>query len=127
MYDVALLKKLRRENGLTQQQVADLLHMDRSTYTYLELGHTKLNIENLVKLARLYHVSLYELLDEPPPEFPASSGSAGIAPGGGMLFSSLGYEEKRLVLLFRACGGDGRRQLLALAEELTAGPGQSRS
>jgi len=121
MYDVALLKKLRRENGLTQRQVADLLHMDRSTYTYLELGHTRLNIENLVKLARLYRVGLYELLGETPPEFPA-------APGGSkMLFSSLGREEQQLVLLFRACGGDWRGQLLALAKELTAGPGQSRS
>lgn len=121
MYDVALLRKLRRENGLTQRQVADLLHMDRSTYTYLELGHTRLNIENLVKLARLYRVSLYELLDEPPPEFPS-------APGGSeMLFSALGREEQRLVLLFRACDNDRRGQLLALAEGLTADPGQSRS
>ena len=51
-----IIRKLRKEKGLTQQQVADHLHLDRSTYAYYESGRSKLNADIIVKLAHFYQV-----------------------------------------------------------------------
>ena len=50
------IRKLRRERNLTQQQVAEYLGIDRSTYAYYESGRSKLNIDLVVKLAQFYRV-----------------------------------------------------------------------
>ena len=64
MYEI--IRKLRRERDLTQQQVADYLEIDRSTYAYYESGRTKLNIDVIVKLAHFYKVSYAALLGPEP-------------------------------------------------------------
>ncbi len=55
------LKYYRHECGLTQQQVADRLKIERSTYTYYETGKTKPDINTLIKIAKVYDIS-YTLL-----------------------------------------------------------------
>ena len=67
MYDNTTLKTLRRKNGLTQQQVADLLRMERSTYAYYETGRSTPSINTVIKLARMYKVNLYNFLNEQQP------------------------------------------------------------
>jgi transcriptional regulator with XRE-family HTH domain len=37
---VSKIRKLRKERGLTQPQMADLLHIDKSAYARLETGET---------------------------------------------------------------------------------------
>ena len=54
----------RRECKLTQQDVADLLGLERSSYTYYETGKTLPSVMLLKELARYYHISMDELLDE---------------------------------------------------------------
>ncbi len=56
------LKYYRHECGLTQQQVADRLKIERSTYTYYETGKTKPDIETVVKLAKVFNVSYMDIL-----------------------------------------------------------------
>lgn len=56
------LKQLRLHYQMTQRQVADIMGVERSTYTYYELGKSKPNIELIVKLAQLYNVSTDYLL-----------------------------------------------------------------
>ena len=51
-----IIRDLRKEKGLTQQQLADYLGIDRSTYTYYESGHTKLKADVIVKLAHFYQI-----------------------------------------------------------------------
>jgi len=60
------LRKLRKEKGLTQQQVADYLNLDRSTYAYYESGRTKASVDVIVKLAHLYQVRYATLLGPEP-------------------------------------------------------------
>lgn len=55
------LKELRLKKGLTQQQIADLVHVNRVTYTNWEKGKREPSYENLVKLADLLEVSLDSL------------------------------------------------------------------
>lgn len=57
------LKFLRKQLNLTQQQVADALGIERSAYTYYEKGTTKPKIKTLSLLARMYNISVDELLD----------------------------------------------------------------
>ena len=47
---------------MTQQQVADRLRIERSTYTYYETGKTKPDIATLIKLAKIYNISYTQLL-----------------------------------------------------------------
>ncbi len=55
------LKYHREKCGLTQQQVADALNINRSTYTYYEKGKTEPSINTTHKMMRLFDVSFSEL------------------------------------------------------------------
>lgn len=57
------LKFYRHECGLTQQQVADRLKIERSTYTYYETGKTKPDINTLIKIAKVYNINYTQLLE----------------------------------------------------------------
>jgi len=61
-----IIRALRKEKGLTQQQVADYLHLDRSTYAYYESGRSKLNADIIVRLARFYQIRYAVLLGDEP-------------------------------------------------------------
>lgn len=52
------LKKLRQEKGLTQQQVADILNIKRSSYNQFEQQYDIIPIKRLNELANLYDVSI---------------------------------------------------------------------
>ena len=56
------LKQLRGFHMLTQNEIAPVLHINRSTYAYYETGRTRPELETLVKLARFYSVSVDFLL-----------------------------------------------------------------
>lgn len=52
------IKRLRKNKGLKQQEIAELLGVKRNTYSDWENGKTDPSFENLVKLADLLDVSL---------------------------------------------------------------------
>lgn len=58
------LKVLRKKQGLTQQEIADLVHVNRVTYTNWEKGKREPNFENLSMLACIFDVSIDFLLSE---------------------------------------------------------------
>lgn len=58
------LKVLRKNQGLTQQEIADLVHVNRVTYTNWEKGNREPNFENLSMLACIFDVSIDYLLSE---------------------------------------------------------------
>ncbi len=57
------MKQLRNVFGYTQSEIADELHICRSTYTLYELGKKLPNTDILVDLAAFYDVRLDLLLD----------------------------------------------------------------
>ena len=57
------LKKFRKESGLSQQLVAKTLNIDQSNVSRWESNVSRPNYENLVALAKLYEVSVSEILD----------------------------------------------------------------
>lgn len=56
------LRELRKTYGYTQRQVADALHVSQPSYIRYENGSSEPTLENLVKLADLYDVSVDYLL-----------------------------------------------------------------
>lgn len=58
------LKVLRKKKGLTQKDVADLVHVDRVRITNWENGKREPNFENLSMLACIFDVSIDFLLSE---------------------------------------------------------------
>ncbi|MCY7070305.1 MULTISPECIES: helix-turn-helix domain-containing protein [Streptococcus] len=58
------LKKLRKEKGLTQQEVADFFGINQPVYQKWEGGNRKPNYENLSMLACIFDVSIDFLLSE---------------------------------------------------------------
>lgn len=64
------LRALREDQDLTQQAVADYLHIRQNTYSQYETGQRQLPLEMLVALALYYHTStdyILELTDQREP------------------------------------------------------------
>lgn len=73
------LKWLRKERGLTQDRMAELLHMDQSAYSRIESGHRKPSAELLQRMAKVHKVEVGYLLPTDGP-----SGTESVAgPGNG--------------------------------------------
>ena len=47
-----------QDNFLTQQKVADLLHIGQRTYADYESGKTRIPVDSLIILAKHYNVSM---------------------------------------------------------------------
>ena len=56
------LQKLRKENGYSQEQLALELGISRQAVSKWERAESSPDTDNLILLARLYNVSLDELL-----------------------------------------------------------------
>ena len=57
------IKNLREDNDWTQQHVADLLFICRSTYSAYENGANATPIDILVKLSNIYNTSVDYILN----------------------------------------------------------------
>lgn len=56
------LKELRLEFGLSRKCLADLLFVNVRTISYWELGQRECNLDQLIKLAKVFNVSVDYLL-----------------------------------------------------------------
>lgn len=57
------LKELRKEKGLTQEQIADKLNVSDRSVSRWETGNNMPDISLLVDIAELYNVSIPEIID----------------------------------------------------------------
>lgn len=56
------LISLRKEKGISQEFLADKLHVSRQTISKWELGETTPDLDNLVRLVHFFEISLDELV-----------------------------------------------------------------
>ncbi len=64
------IRDLREDRDLTQQEIADILFINRRTYAAYENGVNSMTPETLIKIAKIYNVSvdyLLNLTDNPTP------------------------------------------------------------
>lgn len=52
------IREIREDRFLTQQKIADILHVGQRTYADYESGKTRIPIDNIMILARYYNVSM---------------------------------------------------------------------
>lgn len=52
------IRDLREDNDLTQDQIVNILKMHKTTYTNYEQGKREPPFEFIIKLAKLYEVSI---------------------------------------------------------------------
>ena len=65
------IRDLREDKDLTQQEIADLLFINRRTYAAYENGVNSMTPETLIKIAKIHNVSvdyLLNLTDDPKPD-----------------------------------------------------------
>lgn len=56
------LRRLRYEKGYTQEEIAMKLGISQATYSRLESGQSKLDVEMMYKIVKVYGLDLKEFL-----------------------------------------------------------------
>lgn len=95
------IKILRTKIGITQLEVANLIGVDRSTYSYYELGKTMPNWDIVKKLAKIFNVSYYDLLEEENKFICSDIISSKVEHIASDNLFGLDYYEKKLIMLIR--------------------------
>lgn len=57
-----IVKDFREDNDLSQSEVAKHLNIPRSTYGHYETGNSKIPIETVIQLSKLYDITPNDLL-----------------------------------------------------------------
>ena len=118
-----VLRRFRLKCGLTQQAVADALHVHRATYSYYESGKTLPNFQQLGRIAKVFGVSretLSAYLEHPeksadwrlpqrPPKKAAKEPDS---------LGQLWPEEKSLIALYRQCGKQDQKAVWEFVHQL---------
>lgn len=60
-----ILRNLREKNSLTQEQLAERLHVTRQAISRWETGETQPNTDTLKRLSQVFNVSINTLLGSP--------------------------------------------------------------
>lgn len=117
----AMLRQYRNNCEFTQQQIADVLKIDRSTYSYYETGKTEPSLATISQLARIFNISPAALLCEYDEngKILCVADSAIKRPKQKDFTSTkaekiydLSDEEKTLMINFRLANGDKKKELL---------------
>lgn len=106
------LKRFREASGLTQQQVADVLNLDRSTYAYYETGKTTPDIKSVSKLIKIFNISYYDLIDEEDPRMVVNDSAKDEDEFEKVHIYELSKAEKQLVINFRVLSPSQKDDLL---------------
>lgn len=114
------LRRCREACALSQQQVADALNIERSTYTRYENNDTEPALTTLVKLAAIYNVSPMELLPSIDDEEKQSLTDRA---GADSPIYQLAKDERGLVAIYRALPKDKKRELIDQIAELNKNEG----
>lgn len=106
------LKAVRKSSGLSQQNVADYLGLDRTTYTYYEMGTTCPSVATFTKLAQLYKTTVaYLICETDSPKRECDDAQPRVAEEHDFL-KTITKEEKVLISLYRALDEEDKKALL---------------
>ncbi len=111
------LRILRKNFKLTQQEVADILGIDRSTYTFYEAGKSTPTKENIVKICDIFNVTVGYLLgvEKNCPELKVANRSDRIDEITEGL-NEISRNEKFLIMAYRSLDSDKKEQLIDIVK-----------
>ena len=52
------IRDLREDHDLSQQEIADMIHVGQRTYSDYELGNVRVPVDTLIKLAKFYDTDM---------------------------------------------------------------------
>lgn len=120
------LKFYRKTLGLTQEQVAKAIGVNRSTYTYYEKGSSSPNIETLMLISKVLNVDPYDLINnndsseidfaQPEPDY-RSVFYKDLDKEEDMSFNLLSKTEKELLCYFRVLTAAQQDEVLSSMSE----------
>ena len=106
------LREVRKKYGLTQQLVADFLGLDRTTYTYYEMGTICPSVATFIKLSEMYKVSIAYLVCEKDDPTPLENKELSEVAEDYDFAKTIDRKEKELVIFFRALDEKSQKRLL---------------
>lgn len=116
------LKIIRKANKFTQQELADAIGIERSTYASYETGRNKPDVILLSKIAKVFGVSsdfILEIdttaplnMEDIPVQYKKKSGN--------QLVSTLSKEEKGVLAKYRLLSDNKKTELVDFLEKNTA-------
>lgn len=110
------LRKLRIENNMTQEQVANLINVSRSTIAGYETKHRQPSHEKLTALANIFHVSVDYLLNDNVPILLTAAPSSDNPSAG-----TLSNDTSRLLSIYYGLSSHSKKDLLKYAHLLELG------
>lgn len=99
-----LLRYYRSRSNLTQQQVSDLMGINRTTYTYYETGKSEPSIDNLYKLTKIFGITYDDLL-------PTDSNKNVNPEKSDETIYNLTKEEQQILLYYRVLSNEDKNKL----------------
>lgn len=107
------LRRLRCDNHYTQQQISDKLNISRQAYSNYETGQRNPDIDTLIRLTQIYHVTLEQLVTCPYSHELTFNESKGPYRPGLVIDSAdtiyLTPEEVSLLMHYRSASQDDKR------------------
>ena len=95
-----VLRYYRDRSNLTQQQVSDLIGINRTTYTYYETGKTEPSIDTLYKLIKIFGITYDDLL--PSEKNPRSNKESFLHALENDAIYNLTKEEQSIIIAYRS-------------------------
>ena len=106
------LKQHRELCRLTQQQVADILNINRTTYTKYETGVSEPSHEVLRKIVSIFGTDFNTLLGNGSPFVPIVQD-----PDDSLKLYNLSNDEKKLLIAYRAMSDESKEDILSQMKE----------
>jgi transcriptional regulator with XRE-family HTH domain len=58
-----MVKRLRRENNMTQEDLADKIQVDRSYMGFIERGERNISLEKIVRICKVLNIKIQDLFN----------------------------------------------------------------
>ncbi len=74
MYVLTRIKEVRKEKGITQEKIANMIGMNQTQYSRYERGENEIKVNVLIDICKALKVSadyILELTDDPTPRTPS--------------------------------------------------------
>ncbi len=106
------LKQIRKANNFTQQDLADAVGIERSTYASYETGRNKPDVILLKRIANVFGVSSDFILEiDTSKKFNMSDANVSYKKNGSQLVSTLSKDEKTVLAQYRLLAEDKKEEV----------------
>lgn len=108
------LKIIRKQNELSQQQVADLLGISRSAYCGYETGRRSPDVATIIKLSEFYRLPLDKFFEKRIPAEYVYDDDYYEGQADTRYLSQLSKEERELIVKFRMLDDEKKQEFFKL-------------